>query len=284
MTFSIVACDIHTDTWGVAVASRSLAVGAVVPWLEAGVGAVATQALTNVQHGPHGLALIRAGSSARETLDQLVVADPGRDDRQIGIVDARGRSASHTGAACLPWAGGRSGRGYAAQGDLLAGPSVIDAIGTAFEQSQGSLTNRLLAALRAGDEAGGDRRGRQSAAIRVAAADNDVGSANVALDLRADDHPRPIDELERLLVLHNHYVGSSPEESRLPLEGDLLDELRDLLTRVGHPVAAGPEGVPASLRTWVATENLAARWWGDTTLDPFVLDQLRAAAAATESG
>ena len=191
VTFSIVACDIHTDTWGVAVASRSLAVGAVVPWLEAGVGAVATQALTNVQHGPHGLALIRAGSSARETLDQLVVADPGRDDRQIGIVDARGRSASHTGASCLPWAGGRSGRGYAAQGDLLAGPSVIDAIGTAFEQSQGALTNRLLAALRAGDEAGGDRRGRQSAAIRVAAADNDVGSANVALDLRADDHPRP---------------------------------------------------------------------------------------------
>ena len=124
--------------------------------------------------------------------------------------------------------------------------------------------------------------GRQSAAIRVAAADNDVGSANVALDLRADDHPSPIDELERLLALHNYYVGSTPEELRLPLEGELLDELRDLLTRLGHPVAAGPEGVPASLRNWVATENLAARWWGDPTLDPFVLEQLRAAAAASD--
>jgi uncharacterized Ntn-hydrolase superfamily protein len=282
VTFSIVACDINSDAWGVAVASRSLAVGAVVPWLEAGVGALATQALTYVQHGPHGLALIRGGSSARETLDQLIAADLGRDDRQIGVVDARGRSASHTGANCLPWAGGRSGRGYAAQGDLLAGPSVIDAMASTFEQSEGRLVTRLLSSLRAGDAAGGDRRGRQSAAIRVATADSGLpGSISADLDLRVDDHPSPIDELERLLVLHDDCTGSTPEEARLTLDEALLEELRGVLARAGYPSAPGPEGVVTALRTWVATENLAARWWGDATLDPVVLERLRASATST---
>jgi uncharacterized Ntn-hydrolase superfamily protein len=281
VTFSIVACDIRADTWGVAVAARSLAIGAVVPWTEVGVGAVATQALTNVSYGPHGLALTGSGSSAREALDQLVAADPGRDERQIGIVDARGRSASHTGSACLPWAGGRSGRGYAAQGDLLAGPGVIDGMGSAFEESEGSLARRLLGALRAGDEAGGDRRGRQSAALRVARPDAGFGgSLNVPLDLRVDDHPQPIDELARLLALYEEHTGRTPEEARLPLETELLEELRGLLVRAGHVLPEGLSGVTASLRTWVAGENLGSRWWGEDTLDPVVLDRLRAAATS----
>jgi uncharacterized Ntn-hydrolase superfamily protein len=281
VTLSIVACDIRAEAWGVAVASRSLAIGAVVPWSEPGVGAVATQALTNVTYGAHGLALIGSGSSAREALDQIVAADPGRDQRQAGIVDARGRSASHTGSACLPWAGGRSGRGYAAQGDQLAGPSVVDAMASAFEESEGPLAHRLLGALRAGDEAGGDRRGRQSAALRVAQPDAGFGgSLNVPLDLRVDDHSRPVDELTRLLALYEEHTGPTPEEARLPLETELLEELRTLLVRAGEVLPEGLSGVTASLRTWVAGENLGARWWDQDTLDPVVLDRLRAAAAS----
>jgi uncharacterized Ntn-hydrolase superfamily protein len=281
MTLSIVACDIRAEAWGVAVAGRSLAVGAVVPWTELGVGAIATQAVTNVMYGPHGLALIGSGSSAREALDQIVAADPGRDERQAGIVDARGRSASHTGSGCLPWAGGRSGRGYAAQGDQLAGPAVIDAMASTFEESEGPLARRLLDALRAGDEAGGDRRGRQSAALRVAQpAAGFGGSLNVPLDLRVDDHPHPVGELTRLLALYEQHTGPTPEEARLPLETELLEELRDLLVRAGHVLPEGLSGVTASLRAWVAGENLGARWWDQDTLDPVVLDRLRAAAAS----
>jgi uncharacterized Ntn-hydrolase superfamily protein len=281
VTFSIVACDIRAEAWGVAVAGRSLAIGAVVPWLEVGVGAIASQALTNVTWGPHGLSLIGAGSSAREALDQLIAADPGRDERQAGVVDARGRSASHTGSSCLPWAGGRSGRGYAAQGDLLAGPAVIDAMGSSFEETDGQpLARRLLDALRAGDAAGGDRRGRQSAAIRVATPGAGFGgSDNVPLDLRVDDHPQPIDELARLLGLYEQYAGATPPDQHLPLEIELLEEIRGHLVRVGQVLPDGLSGVTAGLRTWVAGENLGARWWGADTLDPVVLERLRAAAA-----
>jgi uncharacterized Ntn-hydrolase superfamily protein len=285
VTFSIVGCDLRAESWGVAVAGHSLAIGAVVPWIELGVGAIATQALTNVTWGPHGLALISAGSSAREALDQLITADPGRDERQAGVVDLRGRSASHTGSACLPWAGGRSGRGYASQGDLLAGPAVVDAIGGTFEESDGDpLAQRLLGALRAGEAAGGDRRGRQSAAIRVATPGAGFGgSDNVPLDLRVDDHPEPIEELSRLLSLYEQYAGTAPPETRLPLEIELLEEIRALLVRVGQVLPEGLSGVTAALRTWVACENLGTRWWGEDTLDPFVLERLRAAAAAADN-
>jgi uncharacterized Ntn-hydrolase superfamily protein len=281
MTFSIVGCDIRAEAWGVAVAGHALAIGSVVPCVEVGVGAVATQALANVTWGPHGLALIGAGASARESLDQLIAADQGRDERQAGVVDARGRSASHTGSACLPWAGGRSGRGYAAQGDLLAGPAVIDAMGSSFEASDGDpLAQRLLDALRAGDAAGGDRRGRQSAALRVATPGAGYGgSDNAPLDLRVDDHSEPIAELTRLLALYELYAGSTPPGEHLPLELELLEEIRELLVRVGQVLPDGLSGVTAGLRTWVAGENLGARWWGQETLDPVVLERLRAAAA-----
>ena len=169
MTFSIVACDVDAGQLGVAVASKFLAVGAVVPWLECEVGAIATQALANTRYGPHGLAHLRDGASAREALDALLAADAGRDDRQAGIVDARGRGATHTGLSCMPWAGGRAGPGYAVQGNILTGPDVIDAMAESFEASDGELADRLLLALAAGDAAGGDRRGRQSAALSVVA-------------------------------------------------------------------------------------------------------------------
>jgi uncharacterized Ntn-hydrolase superfamily protein len=280
VTLSIVGCDIRAQAWGVAVAGHSLAIGSVVPCVEVGVGAIATQALTNVTWGPHGLALIGASSSAREALDQLIAADPGRNERQAGIVDARGRSASHTGSGCLPWAGGRSGRGYAAQGDQLAGPAVIDAMGSSFEGSDGEpLAHRLLDALRAGDAAGGDRRGRQSAALRVATPGAGFGgSDNVPLDLRVDDHPEPIAELTRLLALYELAAGITPAEAHLPLELELLEEIRELLVRVGHVLPDGLSGVQSGLKTWVAGENLGARWWGQETLDPVVLERLRAAA------
>jgi uncharacterized Ntn-hydrolase superfamily protein len=194
-------------------------------------------------------------------------------------VDARGRSASHTGSGCLPWAGGRSGRGYAAQGDQLAGPGVIDAMGSAFEESEGPLAARLLGALRAGDEAGGDRRGRQSAAVRVVTPGAGFGGfENVPLDLRIDDHHEPVDELARLLAIYEQHAGSTPPEQHLALDPVLLEEIRALLVRAGHVLPEGLSGVTAGLRTWVAAENLGARWWGEDTLDPFVLERLRAAA------
>ncbi|MDP9259193.1 MAG: DUF1028 domain-containing protein, partial [Actinomycetota bacterium] len=150
MTFSIVACDAHAEQMGVAVASKFLAVGAVVPWLEAGIGAIATQALANTRYGPDGLALLREGASAREALDAVLAADPGRDDRQAGVVDASGRGATHTGQSCMAWAGGRTGFGYAVQGNILAGPDVVDAMAEAYEASSGALADRLLVALAAG--------------------------------------------------------------------------------------------------------------------------------------
>ena len=203
-------------------------------------------------------------------------------EMEAGVVDARGRSASHTGSSCLPWAGGRSGRGDAAQGDLLAGPAVIDAMGSSFEESEGSpLAHRMLAALRAGDEAGGDRRGRQSAALLIARPGAGFGgSNNVPLDLRVDDHPQPIDELARLLALYEQQTGPTPSDQRLPFETALLEELRMLLVRAGYVLPDGLAGVTASLRTWVAAENLGSRWWDEDTLDPVVLERLRAAAAA----
>jgi uncharacterized Ntn-hydrolase superfamily protein len=168
VTFSIVACDAHAGHMGVAVASKFLAVGGVVPWLQAEVGAIATQALANTRYGPDGLAHLRGGASAREALDAVLAADAGRDDRQAGFVDARGRAATHTGQSCMAWAGGRAGPGYAVQGNVLTGPDVVDAMAEAYEAASGDLADRLLLALAAGDAAGGDRRGRQSAAIAVA--------------------------------------------------------------------------------------------------------------------
>ena len=278
MTFSIVACEPHARQLGVAVASKFLAVGAVVPWLEAEVGAIATQALANTRYGPHGLAHMREGMSARAALDAVLAADPGRDDRQAGFVDARGRAATHTGESCMAWAGGRTGAGYAVQGNILTDPVVVDAMAEAYESGEGDLAERLLLALAAGDAAGGDRRGRQSAAIVVVSPGAGYGGNDDRLvDLRADDHSDPVGELRRLYDIHTLLTGTTPEDQKLPLDGALGEEVRELLARAGYP---GEEGAPLNdaLRAFVGTENLEARWWHEDRLDPVVLAHLRTCA------
>jgi uncharacterized Ntn-hydrolase superfamily protein len=280
VTFSILACDVSAGQMGVAVASKFLAVGAVVPWLEAGVGAVATQALANTRYGPDGLALMRGGASAEKALEAVIAADAGRDERQAGMVDASGGAATYTGRACMTWAGGRSGPGYAAQGNILTGAGVVDAIAERYEEAGGILAERLLAALAAGDAAGGDRRGRQSAAIVVVMPGGGYGGNDDSLvNLRVDDHADPVRELRRLYGIHVLLTGSTPEDEKLPLRGALADEVRDLLERAGYPSDRGEDGLAAALRAFVATENLEARWWAGERLDPVVLEHLRSRAA-----
>ncbi len=204
-TFSIVAYDPETGDLGVAVESRFFAVGAVVPWAKAGVGAIATQAFANTTFGPKGLALLEEGRPAQETLDLLVKGDPDSGRRQAGIVDAKGRTATWTGAKCNPWAGGRMGKNYTAQGNILTGKEVVDAMASAFESSAGlPLADRLVKALAAGQAAGGDSRGQQSAALLVVREKGGYAGFNDRyIDLRVDDSPRPIEELQRLLDLHH---------------------------------------------------------------------------------
>jgi uncharacterized Ntn-hydrolase superfamily protein len=281
VTFSIVARDAHARQLGVAVASKFLAVGAVVPWLEAEVGAIATQALSNTRYGPDGLALLREGATADEALAAMLEGDPGREDRQAGIVDVRGRGATHTGQSCMVWAGGRAGLGYAAQGNILTGPDVVDAMAESFESSTGELADRLLLALAAGDAAGGDRRGRQSAAIAVAQPEGGYqGNDDNLVDLRVDDHPDPVQELRRLYGIHVLLTGTTPEEQKLPLDGELAAEVRGLLARAGYPSDAGDDGLLVALRAFVGTENLEARWWLGERLDPVVLSHLRSCAGS----
>jgi uncharacterized Ntn-hydrolase superfamily protein len=210
-TFSIVACDLEAGEWGVAVQSKFFAVGSVVPWAKAGVGAVATQAYANVAFGPDGLAALGSGKDAAATLVELIRSDPGSAQRQIGLVDAKGRAASFTGGRCQPWAGGRIGPGYAVQGNILAGPKVVEEMERAYLETKGELSVRLLAALRAGQAAGGDKRGRQSAALLVVRENGGYAGGNDRyLDLRVDDHERPIEELGRLLDLFRTRYGGSP--------------------------------------------------------------------------
>jgi uncharacterized Ntn-hydrolase superfamily protein len=273
VTFSLVACDLEARQWGVVVASKFLAVGAVVPWARAEVGAVATQASANVSYGPRGLELLAAGASAQETLDRLMAGDPGGRERQVGVVDAAGGSATYTGPDCFDWAGGRSGPGYAAQGNLLAGAGVVDGLADTFEGTEGPLVERLLAALAAADAAGGDRRGRQSAAVIVREADGGYGGGtDILVDLRVDDHPDPVTELQRLYAIQDLLFGRTPENQLIPLE-QVQAELTELLAKVGH---AGP--VEPGLREWAGMENLEERLYDDR-VDPVVLRALRERAA-----
>lgn len=201
-TFSVVGYDPDTKEWGVAVASKFLAVGSVVPWVEAGAGAVATQSFANVTYGPKGLELMRKGKAAEEAIKALTDDDEGRDQRQVGMVDAKGEAATFTGKKCLAWAGGKTGKHFACQGNILAGPEVVDAMAKAFEETKGPLAWRLMTALEAGDKAGGDKRGKQSAAVYVAKAKGGYARLNDRyIDFRVDDHKEPIPELARVLAL-----------------------------------------------------------------------------------
>ena len=206
-TFSIVGYDPETDALGIAVQSKFFAVGSVVPWAEAGVGAIATQSWANTTYGPNGLKLLKSGLSAEQTLERLVADDPGRARRQVGIVDAKGNVANYTGNECNEWAGALSGENYTAQGNILAGEEVVKAMGKAFEETEGELADKLMAALFAGQEAGGDTRGQQSAALLVVQAHSGYSGFNDRyIDLRVDDAEKPIEELQRLLEIHKELV------------------------------------------------------------------------------
>jgi uncharacterized Ntn-hydrolase superfamily protein len=235
MTFSIVACDLEERAWGVAVASKFPAVGAVVPWAQAEVGAVATQSFANTSFGPRGLALLGTGLTAQETLARLLEDDPDRELRQVGLVDAKGGSATFTGQGCFPWAGGVSGAGYAIQGNILKNARVVPAMEKAFLKTKGSLPRRLHAALLAGDCIGGDKRGRQSAAIHVVKPRGGYGGfVDRWIDYRVDDHEDPVPRLGELLEMHNLYFGKSPETDRVQLTGAALEQITSILTREGY--------------------------------------------------
>ncbi|MBC7224935.1 MAG: DUF1028 domain-containing protein [Anaerolineae bacterium] len=279
-TFSIVALDPANGDLGVAVASKFLAVGAVVPWAKAGVGAVATQALANLAYGPDGLRLMAQELSAEETLTRLLRDDPEREHRQVGLVDARGRAAAHTGQECFPWAGHHVGEGFCCQGNILTGPEVVQEMARAFQTTQGELAERLLAALLAGDEAGGDRRGRQSAALLVVREGGSYGGTlDRYIDLRVDDHPTPVQELARLLDLHRLYLQKPRPEDLMPLEGETCQELQRILAALGY--YKGPvhgqydEATREALADCAGIENLEERLLEEPLIDRVVLEFLR---------
>ena len=274
MTFSIVAADLDASPspeWGIAVASKFLAVGTVVPWAKAGVGAIATQAFANIAYGPDGLDLLAEGHPSDEVMQRLTAPDDMRAQRQAGIVDSTGRAATFTGEECFDWAGGRTGNGYCCQGNILTGPDVIDRMSDAYEEAEGDLADRMLTALEAGDLAGGDRRGRQSAALLVVREGGGYGGGtDKTVELRVDDHPAPVEELKRLLSLHRLYFPRPEELHFVEVDDALRTELTELLARRGYP---GP--FKEALFAYVGTENLEERWRDETQIERGVLEHLR---------
>lgn len=261
-TFSIVARDPDTGDLGIAVASKFLAVGAVVPYAVASVGAVATQSYANTSYGPRAIAALRAGIPVEQIRDAFAATDADATMRQYGIVDAAGHAVSVTGDACHPWAGGLARTGVAAQGNLLAGPEVVQALVETFEAEAGPFPERLLRALRAGDEAGGDRRGRQGAALLVVREGGGYGGlSDRYIDLRVDDHERPVPRLEELLELHRLYFERPREDDLVAVEGAVADRVLAVLERAGRrPAGAGwGDAARAALRELAGVENLEER-------------------------
>ena len=271
-TYSIAACDLEAGEWGVATQSKFLAVGSVVPWAEPHVGAIATQAYANPRYGPEGLELLRAGRSAEEVVSALTEADADRDHRQLGVVDGEGRGATFTGSECNDWAGGRVGDCFAAQGNILVSSETVAAIAATFEANSGRpLTERLIECLAAGQAAGGDSRGQQSAALLVVAKDGGYGALSDALvDLRVDDHEHPIPELQRLYGLHQAIFGKTPHDQWLDVDESLRSELGERLARLGYEGELGE-----ALFHWGGRENLEERIDGAERIDPVVLEELR---------
>ncbi len=279
MTFSIVAADLEKGDWGVAVASKFPAVGAVVPWARAGIGAVATQSWANTTYGPEGLALMEAGASAHQALESLVDADELKADRQAGFVDAQGQAATFTGETCSDWAGGVTGEGFAAQGNILAGAVVIDQMALVFATTQGDLCDRLLAALVAGDQAGGDRRGRQSAALLVVREGGGYEGGNDRyIDLRVDDHPDAVTEMVRLfavwddtmLVRNDPLLAASAE-----LVADVQRRLSALGRFHGEPSGVLDQATRDGLEDFAGTYNLEGRLRDDDQLSQLLVREIR---------
>lgn len=279
-TFSIVGCDPETGELGVAVQSKFLAVGAQVPFAKAGVGAIATQSWCNTSYGPEGLSLLEEGKSVDEVLATLTGKDEQRDLRQVGIVDAQGNAATFTGQDCFNWAGGRTGTGYACQGNILVSKETVDAMAQTFEQTEGELSRRLVAALDAGQAAGGDSRGRQSAAILIVREKGGYGGFNDRyMDLRVDDHPEPIKELMRLMDLFDLYFKPTDPKELVKLEAELITEIQEKLATLGFHKGAVTGSLDKttreSLKSFYLIENFDERMRDDEYIDGQVLEYLR---------
>jgi uncharacterized Ntn-hydrolase superfamily protein len=285
-TFSIVGYDPDLQAWGVAVQSRFISVGAVVPFAEAGTGAIATQALANVAYGGAGLALLRAGHPADEVVRRLTEADPGRDERQLGVVDAKGRSSSFTGKKCLEWAGHEVGDGFACQGNILFGPAVVHAMARSYSTSRGDLLDRLLAALAAGQREGGDRRGMQSAALFVVKKGGGYGGTTDRwVDLRVDDHPSPIEELQRIFRLYDLTMLSREDPKTLVrIEGDVAKALQHDLSVLGYftgrLTGAWDAASQAAFARFVSEHNFENKQRDDGTVWPSIVAYLKDRASA----
>jgi len=263
-TFSIVACDLEAGDWGVAVASKFLAAGAVVPWARIGAGSVATQAHANTAYGPDGLAAMQDGLNATEAVNRIIKDDPERDHRQVGLVDKNGNSAAFTGGSCLDWAGHKTGPCYSCQGNVLPGAATLDAMENSFFASTGDLSDRLIEALANGYAAGGDRRGLESAAVYVVRKNGGYGGYNdVVVDLRVDDAKAPIDELKRLMLIHHLYFGKSGPEEKLALDGEILKSIEQIMIQErylnDHPDDIWQPEPLAVLKAFIGTENIEER-------------------------
>lgn len=285
-TFSIVAADPSRHEWGIAVQSKFIAVGAVVPWARAGVGALATQALANASYGPDGLRLLAAGSSAAEVVRTLTEADPKRDERQLGVVDARGGAAAFTGSGCSAYAGHVVGNGFTCQGNTLYGEKVVPAMARAFEATPGDLPERLLAALSAGQREGGDRRGMQAAALLVVRPDGGYDQGNDRwIDLRVDDHPSPIEELKRIFKIYDVTLLAREDPSTLvPLAGEVARSVQHDLAVLGfysgRPTAQWDAATAAAFTHFLNESNFENKARADGTAWPSVLQHLAERAQA----
>lgn len=277
-TFSIVAANPETGEVGVAVQSKFLAVGSVVPWAKANVGAVATQSWANTAYGPEGLELLEKGLSPEEVIDKLIADDPGRSLRQVAVINSDGEASAFTGHECYDWAGHKIGKHHSCQGNILVSEKTVSEMSRAFEESEGSLAERLLTAISAAQHAGGDSRGKQSAAVYVLQEGAGYGGYNdVKVDLRVDDHPEPIEELQRLYELHKMYAA--PSEEKVAIEEGVLETVvehlvkADLLESVDH--TSYDEKVKEALKTFVLRENFDDHWSEEALIDESVLEYLK---------
>lgn len=277
MTFSIIGYDPETEELGIAVQSKFLGVGAVVPWAKAGVGAVATQSYANPAYGPDGLALMEQGKTAEEALKTLVEADEGRSLRQAGMMDAKGGAATYTGEDCYDWAGGRIGENCVAQGNILVSGATVDAMVDTFEQTEGDLADRLLVALDAGQSAGGDKRGMQSAAIYVVKEKGGYLEANDRyVDLRVDEHPDPIKELIRIYKLQQLYFAGPKEEDVLTVEGEVKQQIASQLQALGQleTTEEDDDTFYEALTSFIRTENFERRELERGKIDRAILEYM----------
>ncbi|MCD8510652.1 MAG: DUF1028 domain-containing protein [Bacillus sp. (in: Bacteria)] len=278
-TFSIVAFDPDTKELGIAVQSKFLGVGAVVPWAKAGVGAVATQSFANTAFGPDGLALLEQGLPPEQVVEKLIENDEEKDLRQFAIIDASGNTAAFTGKDCYDWAGHRAGAYCSAQGNILVSEKTVETMVSVFERTKGSLAERLLEALDQGQEAGGDSRGKQSASLFIVQEEGGYGGYNDRkYDLRVDDHPEPIKELKRLFELHRLYFSRPEEGELLAMEGDVLADVEQLL--IAEEILDKVHGiyndeVKECLKTYYMQENFEERWREDAKMDPYVLAYMK---------